>query len=253
MELPQELIDEIIGHLPKCCPRYLQVCSLVAKSWTHPSQKRLFEDIDMSSRDLRSWLKNISPTDVELLGHIHSLSYLMPQWIGPLHRNLRDYLPSFQQLRYLKLSGTIPLLPQQIEIFSAFQHTLSEISLSYGDVTIKGLIALINYFPNLARLHLSYLRYDKEDGPFPPLSRPLLEGLFISWNSAYDLDLFDELSELGLRANEVVITQTRFTLTWSEVAKRVTSAFGANAKCLRLICPLSTGEIYSNPVIWNLA
>jgi len=68
------------------------------------------------------------------------------------------------------LSGPIALLPQQIEIFSAFRHTLSDISLSYGGVTSRGLIALIDYFPNLAGLYFGALHYDRESGSFPPLS-----------------------------------------------------------------------------------
>ena len=240
IELPQELIYEIISHLPKYYPKCTRACSLVARSWTRPSQERLFEEVDIYERNLQSWLRNVSPTNVELLGHVRSLSYIMnavSRKTEPPHRALRDYLPSFRQLRHLVLSAPVPLLPQRIEIFSAFQHTLLHISLSNSSVTIGALITVINYFPNLASLDLNSLHYDKEDGSIPPLLRPPPEKLSITEPSGYDLDIFDELSELGLRFNELDIDQTRSTTTWPEFAKCVIDAFGASAKRLRLLGP----------------
>ena len=143
IELPQELIYEIINHLPKYYPKCPRACSLVAKSWTRPSQEPLFEEVDIYERNLQPWLKNVSPTNVELLGHVRSLSYIMnavSRKTEPPHRALRDYPPSFRQLRHLVLSAPVPLLPQRIEIFSAFQHTLLHISLPNSNITIGALI-----------------------------------------------------------------------------------------------------------------
>jgi hypothetical protein len=248
MQLPQELVCEIINHLPlpECCPADIRTCSLVTKSWVHPSQRRLFEDVNIDDWSLQLWLKNISPTNSELLGHVRSLSYtadLTRLRVGRLDSVLRDYLPSFCQLRHLKLS-TISLLPQQIEVFSAFRHTLEHISLSHGVVTIGGLITLINYIPNLTELELDTFGYHSGGfGPLPLLSRPL-ERLSVTGSTTYNLDLFDRLSGLGFSADEVEVSKAKS-------AKRVTDAFGVRAKRLRLLGSSNIGSIYPNPVVWN--
>jgi hypothetical protein len=249
MRLPQDLVYEIIGNLPECCPAYIRTCSLVAKSWIYPSQQRLFEDVKINDRNLQLWLKNIPPTNSELLGHVRSLSYTtnLMILIEPLDRALHDYLPSFHKLRHLKLS-TISLLPQQIEVFSAFRHTLLHISLSHGDLAIRGLIAFINYFPNLTRLDLNGPHYHDHDGgggPLPLLSRPL-ERLSITGSTTYDLDLFGRLSGLGLRADGVEVSE-------AESSKRITDAFGARVKSVRRYSSFMLGSIYPNPVVWNPA
>ena len=235
MKLPQELVDEIISYLPGYGGGFLGDYSLVAKQWVRPTQKRIFECV-LIHRDplLKSWLKNISPTNAELLGHVRSLLYEPPSTTEPPHHTLRDYLPLLHQLRRLKLQAPVPLLPQQIETFSAFQHTLSHINLSMGSVTIRGLITLINYFPNLVSFSLNGLSCDKEYGPLPPLSRPLLEKLFITECFTHAPEIIDELSELGLQFDKVDIWQMALSCTWPEFTKRVVDAFGASVKCLGL-------------------
>jgi len=153
------------------------------------------------------------------------------------------------------LTDPVAFLPQQIEIFSAFRHTLSDISLSYGSATSRVLVVLINYFANLVGLYLRALHCDRESGPFPPLSRPL-EKPPVTWPPKYGLELFDELSRSGLRANEVIISCSVLTsFILPKVAKRVTDAFGANTKSLRLLGPLNLnlGKMSPNPAVWNSA
>ncbi|KAF9645178.1 hypothetical protein BDM02DRAFT_3120600 [Thelephora ganbajun] len=240
MKLPQELVDEIIGHLPTYYPQSLHSCSLVAKSWTHPSQKRLFENINIHPGNFRSWLDSISPTNAVLLGHIRSLSYTTytthpDRTIEPAYSALRDYFPSFCQLRRLTLSfDCTPSHPQQIESFSAFQHTLSDLSLSNRAVTTSTLVTLINYFPNLACLYLRNLSYRREAERTSSPPRSPFKKLYVTEWPVCSLDLLDELSKLGLHFDEVAISQIAPTHTWPEFAKRVVDAFGAGAKRLRL-------------------
>ena len=240
MKLPLELLDEIIGHMPTWYLRHS--CSHVTRSWTRLCQKRLFKVVNIHPRNLQKWLDNISPNNVELLGHVRVLSYA-EYWayamdvIGPAHHTLREYFPSFHQLRHFTLSSPhIPSSPQQLEVFSTFQHSLSEISLASCSATKSAFVTLINYFPNLIRLHLRHINYDKEDEPIPPLSRLHFKKLCVSEWSADSLDLIDELSKLGLDFEEVVISESVFPgASWSEFAKRIVDAFGANTKYLRLL------------------
>lgn len=107
MNLSPELLDEIVGHLPPHDQESLRGCSLVAKSWVYPGRSRLFEMVENLKRNVGSWLENTSPTNVEVLGHVCSLSYgivntrLTPRGVVDSARcmsALRDYLPWFQQL-----------------------------------------------------------------------------------------------------------------------------------------------------------
>ncbi|KAF9647920.1 hypothetical protein BDM02DRAFT_3116226 [Thelephora ganbajun] len=76
MDLPQELLDEVLNHLPlddKYDELPLRNCSLVAKSWVQPGRRRLFETHEIREKIYRSWLDNIPPTGDGLLQHVHLL------------------------------------------------------------------------------------------------------------------------------------------------------------------------------------
>jgi hypothetical protein len=240
MELPQELVDEIIDHLPPDDKKSLRNSSLVAKSWTRPSQKRLFEDICIDQHNLKSWLENIPPTNIILLEHVRKLSYseFTTGEIPPTRCALRDYLPSLRQLRYLNLTcARIPSCLEYVGPFSAFQHTLSTISLVHCKTTKGGLITLINYFPNLSSLGISALGYIQENDPTHPLTRTLFAKLCVTTCPAGTLVLFEELSRLGLRFEEVVISNTTYEPEWSHFSKRIADIFGGSVKRLNIIRP----------------
>jgi len=75
MDLPQELIDEIIDHVLSDGEESLRNCSLAARSWIHPSQRRIFESVTtLGAARLKLWLNTISPTNVKILQHVRSLS-----------------------------------------------------------------------------------------------------------------------------------------------------------------------------------
>ena len=50
-DLPQELLDEIVAHLPSDDVKTLRACSLVAKSWVYPAQRLLFFFVELHARD----------------------------------------------------------------------------------------------------------------------------------------------------------------------------------------------------------
>lgn len=190
--LPPELIYEIVSWLPHG-GQSLHDCSLVAKSWIHPSQKRLFESIYIHSWNLRAWSHYIPPTNITLLGHVRGLYYDEYPEYGPetAYCALRDYFPSFSQLRLLSLNfDHTPFNPQRIKPFSAFKHTLLEVSLWDGSVTKSSIATLLNYFPNLACLGLHSLDYCKGDDPTPPLSRSLFKRLRVTAGSINNQVLF---------------------------------------------------------------
>lgn len=234
MHLPQELIDKIIGHLPPG-HKSLHNPSLVAKTWAYPSQRRLFESVYiMADRALESWLINISPTNVELLQHVRSLSYLSHSDRGPtaLAEFFHDY--SFPHLRRLDLFwGYLPESLPRIGTFSAFQHTLEHLYLCDCTVSINGLSRLINYFPNLVHLELDRPLSPVDDQQIPsPLVRPLRKLTVVGTYINNDLGPIGELLELQPQCDEVSIDM--HVLVAPSVIQRVIKGVEASVKHLNL-------------------
>lgn len=211
MDLPPEIVDEIIGHLPVYDEKSIRNCSLVAKSWVHPSRRRLFENVHLRPDNLKSWLRHVSPMNVKLLQHVRSLSYRIANTPDLPHGRmdrvdlLRYYSPSFHQLRHLMLSTGC--LQSLIQIWdpSAFQHTLSSLSLWFCCLTASTLVTLINYFPNLAQLDLGGLIHEPSDQPIPPLFQPLRKLSVCEFNTYHDMGLLDQLLGLRPRCDEVAV------------------------------------------------
>ena len=107
MNLPQELLEEILGYIPYLPPygtKSLQSCSLVSKSWAEPGQRILFASIIL----LYDFQNTIPPSST-LLRHVLSFacrSFMIRRYTPnprPSLHTLRDYLSSFSQLRELDL------------------------------------------------------------------------------------------------------------------------------------------------------
>ena len=214
--LRHELLDEILSYLSlddKQNRQSLQNHSLVAKSWTNASRRYLFKTVEIQETTLQSWLDIILPANNELLHYVRSLSYITATapwrngWQSEHHIDvLRDYLPSFHRLQHLSLSAVhIPLdISRQVEMFSAFRHTFSRLSLEHCKVTIGTLATLINCFSNLNRLDLNHLLHEVDSEPTSP-PRPLIRKLHLSGFRRDDLGIFYQLSELGPVPNELVV------------------------------------------------
>jgi len=208
MDLPPELLDEIISHVPSN-DKTLRNCSLVARPWVYPSQKRIFKVIDIwRNSHLKSWLEAISPTNVDVLRHVCSLTCKIPSTLDSLHPPidlLRDYSPSFRQLERLTFFTGILPSPAQIGTYSAFQHTLSHLSLWCCSVTATGLVILVNYFPNLTHLELADLSCMVDGQPTPPFFRPLQKLTITEFCTEDGLDFLDQLMGLRPQCDEVSI------------------------------------------------
>ena len=211
--LPPELLDKILSYLPSDGQQSLRNCSLVAKSWLSPCRRHLFKAVYIRTTTLKSWRDNIPPTNDGLLQHVRTLGYIsdnrcMQRGCWPeIYVNVPwDYFPSLRQLQHLYLGSV--RLPSSIYwatwMFSAFRHTLSQLTLGSCDITTCAFVTLINYFPNLNRLDLAcpLLKVDAKSPS--PLSRPKLGQLRISKVFESGLRLLDRLSELGLAFDEII-------------------------------------------------
>lgn len=147
---------------------------------------------------LEDLLDNISRNDPILLEHIHHL-ICNRENLGSLK------LQSFKRLGHLDIDDCI--IPQEMELFSAFKTTLTWITLRRCTISKRSLALLIGYFPKLQHLRVKSLTYLTSDEPTAKVSRPL-EKLSISVGSiGHDSlpHLLKDLSELGLRAQEVTL------------------------------------------------
>ena len=204
---------------------------MVARSWAYTSQRRLFEKVNIAGdKRLKWWQSNIPPTNVELLQHVRSLSYEIPKARSDCP--IRDYSPSFRQLRDLSLHGGYPLSSfDQIGTPAAFQHTLSYFRLRCCKVTTSALVTIINYFPNLAHLDLSEVSYSLDSQHTPPISRPL-QKLSIREFNRTGLDLVEQL--MGLRPQCDDVTVSLYVASCPSLIHRVIDGVGANVKRLSL-------------------
>lgn len=244
MGLPQELIDEVIRNLASDT-RSLRSCSLVARSWTYPSRKWLFNNIILSKRTHQLWLDRISPRNVDLLHNVRAFVYVLdtnnlrkgttPYRIDSLY----SYLPSLHSLGRLGLYYTSlgPEVPQNIGLFSALQLSLSSLSLSGCRVTSSALITLINCFPLLTYLALRRLIYEADDEPAPHLSRSLRGTLSITGCKAQDRALFNRLSNPAPELDQLVLRQVH-PLAFYDC---IVGAHGGSVRRLKMGCG-STGQ-----------
>jgi hypothetical protein len=209
MNLPQELLDEIIGHLPPHDEESLKSCSLVSKSWVEPCQRLLFKSIYLRQDNYQSWKDAISPTNVTLLRHVRSLTYSpsaitrIPDPCLSIYA-LRDYLPSFSQLRKLNLCGVDiePTISEHLELLTAFQHTLVSLALNWVSTAWSSFVVLIGHFPNLRNLELIDIWFQADDLPVPDAVHAGRGRLCVSLMGDVDV-LCDRLAGLKPEYNEL--------------------------------------------------
>ena len=185
MDLPQELIEGILSHLPSDDRKSLRAFSsysLISKSWLDPSRRILFADLSIELVTCNRFLTTISPTNTGLLRHVRSLSYCASgeedQRLHQLGIHLfqfQDHLSSMCQLRALAFSQMILdwTLPGRLGMFSAFQHALSSLQLVRVSITWSAFASLVGYFPNLRNLLISYTSFTMDYQPVPRPSHAL--------------------------------------------------------------------------------
>lgn len=211
MNLPEEVLDEILSHLPSDNGRTLRSCSLVSKSWLEPSRRLLFANIIIRRDNYQSWREKIPPTKTGLLHHIRMFTYFLR---GDRHSDLcrvhtlRDYLPSFCNLKNLTLCNmTIEqTISENLELFSAFQHTLSSLSLGAISITWSSFVVLVGYFPNLTYLKLLGMLFQVDKRPVARVPHAWRGRLFVDLATRGPVGLPGDLfAELGPEYEELEI------------------------------------------------
>ena len=109
MDLPQEIVDEVIDNLAFDFET-LKSTSLVRKSWTHRSHLRLFHFLPINSLNrLEKWSQSISPDPQGIASYPRSilLSFGTPRhWVEPATLDrFYDHFRSFSRVERLVISG----------------------------------------------------------------------------------------------------------------------------------------------------
>jgi len=238
MDLPPELVDEIISHVAPDDMESLRNCSLVAKTWVYPSRRRLFETVNTCQAvHLELWLGSISPTNISVLQHVRFLCCRIsnpPTPCGMMDpADLPgDYSPSFRRLERLTLTVGSFVSLTQIGT-PGFRYSLSYLCLWYCRVKVSAIVACVDYFPNLLHLDLCNSRSDKaDDQPIPPLPRPLRKLTVTNSFPGDAPDLIYQFMELRPQCVEVTVETSSFSS--SSFTQRIIDGVAASVKRLNL-------------------
>ena len=93
--------------------------------------------------------------------------------------------------------------------FSAFRESLTDLSLESITTSLGAFVTLVDYFPSITSLQLRSFVLEPDEGPVPPLSRPLRGVVHVHCHQDDCLEFFDQFSKLDLQYEELVIARAR--------------------------------------------
>ena len=220
MELPPEILDKILEHIPTDSEgqQTLIACALVATLWTGPSQRRLFSSVAISDGNHQRWMNSVvhPRPKIHLLQHVRSLHHHPGENnIGVRYsiRNLPtdsgEYLSTLCGLRSLTLINhkIEPISEEGFHTcFLAFRETLTDLNLWIFSTSFSMFVILVDYFPNITTLQLGpKFSLKLDEGPTPPLSRPLRGKITIRDTNPSCLEFFNRLAKLDLEYEGLAI------------------------------------------------
>ena len=208
----------ILEHIPvdKEGRQTLVACALVAIRWTRPSQRRLFSSVWIGYGNYQRWMNGVvlSGSKSHLLKYILSFRHLSTRGFG-----IKDTMRTLPEVSGEYLSGlinihTLELFQIRIQhiskgefhtCFSAFRETLTYLTLEYFDTSFSAFVTLVDYFPNVTTLRLGSFSVIPDEGPVPPLSRPLRGTIRLGCSISRCAGFFDRLAKLDPEYEELVL------------------------------------------------
>ena len=189
--LPQELLEEIIGHLPEWCAA---APSLVSRCWRHRSQQRHFETIYVSSaRQVVLWETKIPQDPDGIVSYVRHVRFdcarrtsLEPTTFGRL-------LKSFKSMVSLTMQNTEIPLPEELRgpiSLGEFGNGVTRLVLVHElYAPLTAVISFIFSFPSLKELVINCINLTSYE-PLPILpgasKRGPLESLIL-WRAPGEL------------------------------------------------------------------
>jgi hypothetical protein len=216
MDLPPEILDEILEHIPMdLAGRQTMIgCALVATWWVRPSQKRLFSSVAVTMDNYHRWMTSVvfPVPRAHLLEHVRSLwqtlgrSYKLKYRIRDLPRYSGKYLSALRNLHALTLHNAWVDHSNEERFhacFSAFRGTLTHLSLEHTTASLSTFATLVDYFPNITTLEIRSFELAPDYGRAPTLSRPLRGKIHIG--EVDSLEFFNQFAKLDLKYEELEI------------------------------------------------
>ncbi|KAF9651761.1 hypothetical protein BDM02DRAFT_545651 [Thelephora ganbajun] len=214
--VPHELVDEVLDHLADDTAT-LRSCSLVAKSWIHPSRRCLFNSVFFTASDITKWKKTFPNPEDSPAGHVRDLSFCFIEPEVPI--DFADRIPYFSNVQKLALIGRVATDPGFISVLGQLPPSTRSVDITFSKVINANVISVIRQLPNLDNLSLMSTEWG---GPIPPgtgeLIKSRLSGRLRLRRQFAHRDILNTLMEVptGLRFTEVEIRDARmdcFTAT----------------------------------------
>ena len=151
--VPQEIVDEVIGHLATDSSgiRTLRSCSLVSKSWISSCQRHLFHTIRFSPLYAGRWLRTFPEPQESPARHIRELRFSMPRGIP---EEFSKWIPWFTNVKkiFVRGFGQSPWLGSPL--FARLPRSVTSLEIE-GRVDLVGVRDVMMQLPNLDDLSLS--------------------------------------------------------------------------------------------------
>jgi len=162
MDLPQEIVDEVIDNLVFDSGT-LKSISLVRKSWTHRSRRRLFYFLQIESLGrLEQWSTIISadPQGIASYPRVVTLVSNSKSWLEPANlARFYDHFRSFSRVERLTISGLDGTKFDEtltVHYFGNFAATVRSLDLRTAIGTPASLLSFICAFPLVDDLTIKY-------------------------------------------------------------------------------------------------
>lgn len=149
--VPQELVDEILDHLAKDMTS-LRSCSLVSKSWIHPSRRHLFATLFLTASDITKWSRTFPNPENSPAKHVRDLSFCFIQPNVPIH--FADRMPYFSNVQQLTLIGRVATDPSFISALGHLPPTIRSVDVTFSKVLSTHVTSVVQQLPNLDNLSL---------------------------------------------------------------------------------------------------
>jgi hypothetical protein len=197
MDFPQEIIDEVIDDLDFDF-RTLKSTSLVRKSWTHRSRRRLFQFLQFNSlRQLEQWSTSISSDPEGIASYprfVHLFHDTPKSWVEPTNLDkFYSHFRSFSGAERLVIAGLATAkfdATSTPRYFGNFAATVRSLELRTAVGTIASLFSFIRAFPFVDDLTIQYSNATTGGGNLgeatPPAPVPSFKGKLVL------LDMLDE-------------------------------------------------------------
>lgn len=167
--VPRELVSEVLDHLADDVAT-LRLCSLVTKSWIHPSRRHIFNNVFFTASDITKWNKIFPDPEHSPATHVRDLSFCFIEPDVPIR--FADRMPYFSNVKKLTLIGRAALDPGFISALGQLPPSIRSIEITFSKILNAHIISVMQQLPNLDNLSLLSQEWS---GPITPGAGKLIQ------------------------------------------------------------------------------